>query len=176
MSLRAGYYGLKGTMSKVLEKLAKDTSGMKIIKSIGNGLKLSNAGALSADIDTDTMEFKGGKLAAKITSGYDTDVLFGSLTYTYPASTSASIELSESYEDYDMLCVICGFIGADNAGLPLYIPVDMLKETGGDAARSAVLVLGNSQYVIVSKGSDTTHLSMTYAQGCGVHCVIGIKY
>ena len=66
MALRAGYYGLKGAMKKTLEKLASDTSGMKIIKTIGDGLKLTQAGKISVDIDSNTMEFKtGGKLAAK---------------------------------------------------------------------------------------------------------------
>lgn len=68
MALRAGYYGLKNTVKKKLEKLAADTAGMKIIKTIGNGLKLTSAGTLSADIDTDTMEFKSGKLASKATA------------------------------------------------------------------------------------------------------------
>lgn len=172
MALKSGYIGIKKSMLGLINNL----SSSKLIKSIGNGLSMTTAGKLSANIDSDTMEFKNGKLAAKITSGYEADVLFGSLTYTYPASTATSIELSESFEEYDAICVICGFTGADNAGAPLYIPVDMLRETGGADARGAVILLGNSQYVVVSKGADTTHLSMTYGSGCGVHCIVGIKY
>lgn len=70
MALRSGYYGLKNATVKAVQKLLSDTSGAKIIKTIGNGLKLTSAGTLSCDIDSDTMEFKNGKLAAK-TGGFD---------------------------------------------------------------------------------------------------------
>lgn len=52
MALRAGYYGLKNSVKKTLEKLASDMSGAKIIKSVGAGLNLSDQGALTADIKT----------------------------------------------------------------------------------------------------------------------------
>lgn len=71
MALRSGYYGLKNATVKAVQKLLSDTAGAKIIKTIGNGLKLTSAGTLSCDIDTDTMEFKNGKLAAKGTGGFD---------------------------------------------------------------------------------------------------------
>ena len=47
MALRAGYYGLKGSVKKALEQLAGNISGMKIIKSFGDGLNLTNAGKLN---------------------------------------------------------------------------------------------------------------------------------
>ncbi len=65
MALRAGYYGVKKSVLAAISNL----SGAKIIKSIGDGLKLTNAGKLSCDIDTDTMEFKAGKLSAKNLGG-----------------------------------------------------------------------------------------------------------
>jgi len=65
MALRAGYYGIKKSVLAALSNL----SGAKIIKSIGDGLKLTSAGKLSCDIDTDTMEFKAGKLSAKNLGG-----------------------------------------------------------------------------------------------------------
>ena len=52
MALRAGYYGLKNTVKKKLEKLAADTAGMKIIKTIGDGLNLTNAGKLNVTAAT----------------------------------------------------------------------------------------------------------------------------
>ena len=61
MALRAGYYGVKKNVLSAINKL----SGAKIIKTIGDGLKLTTAGKLSRDIDSETMEFKNGKLAAK---------------------------------------------------------------------------------------------------------------
>lgn len=65
MALKAGYLGVKKNLIDLINTMA----GGKIIKTIGNGLTLSDAGALSADIDTDTMEFKEGKLSAKSTGG-----------------------------------------------------------------------------------------------------------
>lgn len=49
MALRAGYYGLKIAAKRKLEQLAEQIQGMLIIKSIGSGLTLSQAGELSAD-------------------------------------------------------------------------------------------------------------------------------
>lgn len=65
MALRAGYYGLKNSVKRSLEKMAVDISGMKIIKTIGNGLKLTNNGSLSVDVLSDSLEFKSGKLVVK---------------------------------------------------------------------------------------------------------------
>lgn len=68
MALRAGYYGLKNSVKRTLEKLASDMAGAKAIKNVGDGLSLSDQGALSANIDSDTMEFKNGKIASKSSS------------------------------------------------------------------------------------------------------------
>lgn len=54
MALRAGYYGLKNSVKRTLEKLAADMAGAKIIKTIGTGLTLSNAGKLDVEAATDT--------------------------------------------------------------------------------------------------------------------------
>ena len=70
MALKAGYVGVKKSVLGVISSLA----GAKVIKTIGDGLKLTNAGKLSVDINTETMEFKSGKLSAKTASAdYDTD-------------------------------------------------------------------------------------------------------
>lgn len=71
MALKAGYYGVKKSLTGIIASLA----GAKVIKSVGNGLSLSNAGDLAANIDADTMEFKDGKLSSKGGSAitYSTD-------------------------------------------------------------------------------------------------------
>lgn len=73
MALRAGYYGVK---KSVLDAIA-GMVGSKIIKSIGDGLKLTSAGKLSCDIDTDTMAFKSGKLSVKNAAGVKCKVYQG---------------------------------------------------------------------------------------------------
>lgn len=65
MALRSGYYGVKKSVLRAIEGL----SGAKIIKTIGNGLKLTNAGTLSVDIDTNTMKFINGKLSVESAGG-----------------------------------------------------------------------------------------------------------
>ena len=67
MALKAGYVGIKKNILDSLMTLL----GSKVIKTIGNGLTLSEVGALSTDIDTDTMEYKNGKLACIATGGVD---------------------------------------------------------------------------------------------------------
>ncbi len=47
MALKAGYKGLKDAFKRKLDKLLIDTAGMKVIKSIGDGLDLSDEGELS---------------------------------------------------------------------------------------------------------------------------------
>lgn len=104
MALRSGYYGLKNSVKRTLEKLASDMSGAKIIKTIGDGLSLSAQGSLAASIDTDTMEFKDHKLAAKIPdipTSYDADLLFDA-----QGTPETSITLSESLDGYDALMFV----------------------------------------------------------------------
>lgn len=68
MALRAGYYGLKKSTIDALKTAASKITGLANIKTIGDGLTLSDQGALSANIDIETMEIKNHKLAAKIPS------------------------------------------------------------------------------------------------------------
>lgn len=89
MALRAGYYGVKKSILDAISGL----SGAKIIKTIGDGLKLTAAGKLSCDIDTTTMEFKNGKLASK-GSGMERTSVYATLT-----SASGTVELTHSIEN-----------------------------------------------------------------------------
>lgn len=52
MSLRAGYYGLKKSITAGVIDLISKSSGAKWIKSFGDGLKLSSAGKLSLEAAT----------------------------------------------------------------------------------------------------------------------------
>ena len=105
MALRAGYYGLKNSVKRSLEKLASDMSGVKIIKTIGDGLSLSDQGALAANIDTDTMEFKDHKLAAKVGSAVTIDDLISAAI-----TTTGEFTLDHDFTDYDLI----EFIISDN--------------------------------------------------------------
>lgn len=63
MALKAGYYGLKKSIADVLKKLASDMSGAVIVKSVGDGLSISEEGELSSDgILLTSTEKKVGKL------------------------------------------------------------------------------------------------------------------
>ena len=52
MALKAGHKGIKNTLKLALEKLVADTAGMKIIKTIGDGLQLTDAGKLNVKAAT----------------------------------------------------------------------------------------------------------------------------
>ena len=105
MALKAGYKGIKKSVLDALMVL----KGSKIIKSIGNGLSLSDAGALAADIDTETMEFKEGKLAAKIPTG----ATVKSITYTGDGTTTSTIDFSAEDE---LPQQILGIFGESSSG------------------------------------------------------------
>lgn len=84
MALRAGYYGVKKSVLNAISGLA----GAKIIRTIGDGLKLTAAGKLSCDIDSKTMEFKTGKLAAK--------EAVKTITYTGDGTATSTIDFSDA--------------------------------------------------------------------------------
>ena len=120
MALRAGYYGVKKSVLAALSNL----SGAKIIKSIGDGLKLTSAGKLSCDIDTNTMEFKSGKLASK--GGGKYDLLAGS--ETWPGDLINNVDVSEVIDNYDIIVASCSFGTQSSAASNFFIPVDLLKQ------------------------------------------------
>ena len=128
MALKAGYYGIKKSF---IDKLSALLSA-KVIKSVGNGLSLSEQGEIAADIDTETMEFKTGKLAAKlpvIPPSVEMELLYGSSTYDPRASTS-DIDLSSVIDEYDLLVFVFGWAPTSTPGgcETSIIPVDLLKK------------------------------------------------
>lgn len=111
MALRSGYYGLKNSVKRSLEKLASDMSGAKIIKTVGDGLTLSEQGSLAADIDSDTMEFKDHKLAAKIPeipSSFTMEQIYYNDGNPATPGTDVSIIEGKHFSDYDMLILDIG--------------------------------------------------------------------
>lgn len=105
MALKAGYKGVKKSF---MDKLTTLLSA-KVIKSIGNGLSLSEQGALAAEIDTETMEFKTGKLAAKIPEvppSFDLDMLYDAVTNPVTDNTSYSFGEVLDVNDYDAIVVV----------------------------------------------------------------------
>lgn len=109
MALKAGYKGIKKNVLDTLMSLV----GAKVIKTIGNGLSLSDAGALAADIDTDTMEFKDGKLASK-GGGFDVKTL----TFTGDGTTQSTIDLSSLTT---LPVMILGITGASSDGYNMLV-------------------------------------------------------
>lgn len=104
MALRAGYYGVKKSMLAKIASLA----AAKIIKTIGDGLKLTSAGKLSCDIDTDTMEFKDHKLAAKSSSRFTMEQIYYNNGDPAATETVVSIMEGKHISDYDMLILDIG--------------------------------------------------------------------
>lgn len=183
MALRAGYYGVKKSVLAAISNL----SGAKIIKSIGDGLKLTSAGKLSCDIDADTMEFKAGKLSAKITSGFDREILWGNDEITYPPTKPSTIDLSEAYTDYDMIVVVTGFTSSGvNCFQPWYIPTPELEQCDVDPNADAAKLIplpcnsggtSGGQWVrVANHGEGFEALSFRYNGDVGVYKIIGLKF
>lgn len=177
MALRSGYYGLKNSVKRRLEKLASDMSGAKIIKTIGDGLSLSDQGALAANIDTDTMEFKDHKLAAKVSSAFEMDLLSGSDTYD-PAASTADIDLSEVIDDYDMLYVICGWLTGTGGCVTAWINVDILKQLTGTTTTGDHWLIGVNPHADqwLRIGYDSGVLKQFGSSAVGIINVYGIKF
>lgn len=128
MALKAGYKGVKKSFIDRLSTLLT----AKVIKSIGNGLSLSEQGALAAEIDTETMEFKTGKLAAKLPTippSVEMELLYGSSIYN-PIASVSDIDLSSVIDEYDLLVFIFGWASTSTPGgcETGIIPVDLLKK------------------------------------------------
>lgn len=149
MALRAGYYGVKKSVLNVINGL----SGAKIIKTIGDGLKLTAAGKLSCDIDSETMEFKNGKLSSK-GSGMTKKSVFSTLT-----SAAATIELTDSIASGTFI----EFILTDGSTYDssYLVPLETFKnlETG------YVLGIWDYQYAALTRTSrfsyvDDTHITI----------------
>ena len=103
MALKAVYIGVKKSMLGLINKLASS----KLIKTVGDGLTLTSAGTLKANIDTDTMEIVNHKLASK--GGMTVDVLFTQ----EPGQVPATIELLAPYTDYKV--IVFGVYETENA-------------------------------------------------------------
>ena len=104
MALRAGYTGIKKSMLGLINSLAV----AKIIKNVGDGLTLTNAGTLKAAIDTATMEIKDHKLAAK-GGQYTETVLATSL------ELSSVLTLNDDIDNYDVIRFRISYGSSDGA-------------------------------------------------------------
>lgn len=183
MALRAGYYGVKKSVLAAISNL----SGAKIIKSIGDGLKLTSAGKLSCDIDSDTLEFKSGKLSVK--GGFTKDLLYGNEVITFPPAQSTSIQLSEAFTDYDLLLVVGGFVSSNVKCVENWIAdaQDLAGfETAISNANGKIYVFpinagatGGGQWVRMGiNPEDATHKTLTFLFNgeVGIYKIYGIKY
>lgn len=93
MALKAGYIGVKKSMLGLINKLATS----KLIKTVGDGLTLTSAGTLKANIDTETMEIVNHKLSSK--AGMTVDVIFSQ----DPGNCPDTITLTAPYTDYKLI-------------------------------------------------------------------------
>lgn len=158
MALRAGYIGIK----KSLLNTIKGLSGAKIIKTIGNGLKLTAAGQLSADIDTDTMEFKAGKLSAK--GGFD----LKTKTYTGAGTNNTIIDFGD-----DTPIIIFGIKGPGSSGYMTYVNSfiwgsdrawNSWATTSGSNRQGETLLLSYDNNILTMNGSNTGAAANTVGQ------------
>ena len=173
MALRAGYYGIKKNVLAAISNL----SGAKIIKSIGDGLKLTSAGKLSCDIDTDTMEFKAGKLSAKGKGSLD---LIAGTNVISEMTALMTLDISEDVDDYDAIILSSVFYSNGvTAVVDNVITVDVLKQLTGSSITAP-------HWLISMNPHTDTWIRIQYDNGVlkvfnspvgvGMGCVYGIKY
>lgn len=96
MALKAGYQGLKINLIRKIEKLISDTSGMKVIKTIGDGLNLTSAGKLNVTAATSSK--LGG---VKVGEGLAIDDGVLSCTSTGGGNVYSSTEVATGEKWYD---------------------------------------------------------------------------
>ena len=194
MALKAGYKGVKKSVLDSLlsllgslaikdvgDGLTLDSDG-ELSVDVGDGLTFDSGGELLADIDTDTMEFKDGKLAAKITSGYSKDVLYTSDTYT--DTIGLTFPEGKDLDDYDQIMIIYGGF-SDKPALVFTINVDDLKVyaayTAGTFALTnphLFLLVYVNDALRITLNSDNTGLIVQQRSGTTscVRKVIGVKF
>lgn len=186
MALRAGYYGLKNSVKRTLEKLASDMAGAKAIKSVGDGLSLSDQGALAANIDTETMEFKDHKLAAKSSSRFTMDQIYYNNGDPAATGTDVSIIEGKHFSDYDMLIldigqVSDGGISAANGSCNqkcLWLADPALAISGkwicGDYYQRSISVLVDVEHDTFSYTSAASSEQSGYAMR--IYAIQGVKF
>ena len=117
MALRSGYYGLKKSAINALMSLASTTAGMKIIKSFGDGLNLTNAGKLNLTAATenklggvkvgDGLSIEDGVLSADST-GLSVELIYDGNGDPAALETNVSLINEKEFDDYDIIVSIIG--------------------------------------------------------------------
>lgn len=186
MALRAGYYGLKGSVKKALETLATNASGMKIIKTIGDGLNLTSAGKLNVTAATanklggvkvgDGLEIDDGVLSA---TG---SVLTSDLLYNTAATTSGEATLAHDVKDYKFLLITFKF-STNPAEMCILIPAQLFITLypWADALPSTatkhlvICTFSTTQYARISMGSADNKIAINNETGGFINNIYGIK-
>lgn len=155
MALRAGYHGIKGALVGVTKAAAEKLAGLPAIKTIGDGLTLSDEGVLSSDstggIDYKTTEQDTGLKWIDGRSIYQKTWSKDSID-NIPAG--GKLWITTDYSDIDLI------LTATTAGAAL-------SESGasceGGAAPTASL--GSSGVTLYASPSvDAKHVTLTYVK------------
>lgn len=158
MALKAGYYGLKSAIKRKLEKLAADSEGMLVIKSLGDGLNLTDQGELDITItgsfDYSTTEFDTGQKwidGKEIYGKVLTGVTVGYGSYGTAVDTGVKID-----KIIDMFSPTPNGDGAVIDHLMYGLPSTTTTTSIGFA--STVTTLSNADVIILyTKATETKH-------------------
>jgi len=116
---------------------------------------------------------------------YKETILWGNENMTYPPTKPSTIDLTESYDNYDLIFIITGFTSANVKDFQSWlIPVSVLKEADIDPTADTDKIWpipcnagGTGQWVRVGNhGDNYTGLSFRYNSDVGVYKVIGVKF
>lgn len=109
--------------------------------------------------------------------------LYGSEQISYPAIQTADITLSDSFDNYDEIEVVCGWTADNVLGYRSFTtPSEMLSQTtaNSDSDTGKMFLCGvnskETQWVRISKGSSNNALHCRYNGSVGIYKIVGIKY
>ena len=149
MALKAGYVGIKKSMTGLLNRL----SSAKIIKTIGDGLNLTSAGTLKVDINSETMEFVNHKLSAKSVSiDYSTDEQLTGRKWIDGRDIYEKTYTFESTQNIGQTGNL--LITSDYSDIALIISAQAVGSEEAGAAESQITSSGIKFYATPSIGAD----------------------
>lgn len=161
MALKAGYKGVKNSLMYFIESLV----GSKVIKSIGDGLSLSEAGELEVDIGDGLDIDESDKLAVKLGSGlsFDSDGAIESDSTGGIGYSTTEFDTGNKWIDGKTIYgrVFTGLTISNNTfstDIDLGVEADTIVDISpGEGTSSSLVVINNCLYhkIEYSSGNNT---------------------
>ena len=113
--------------------------------------------------------------------GYTKTLLWGTSTFTYPATQITDATLSANISDFDAIQVICGWAGDNVEGFRSELldasVLNTLEPATSDYSEQFIILMNPhaDQWIRVSKGSANNIIHFRYNSYVGIYAIYGIK-